>query len=247
MKSFGKYKNAIDNILAESYTDKKLFKENFHIVMGAMKFSREFREFFTLYNEIEQKNITEEKYAKEYINESIDLLRSKVSKLKKNLPIFDSIISRKLKNKKLESNTIYESLDYLIFKTGIKSIDKRINSKKTLVESLKNNSTGLKLKKGLSPKILAKTLANTFNNEFKNLNESEKKLFDEVISLDNKNISLTFDKEKKGILENINSLINETKEQQVLTRLVETKNTILTMGSNRKNLLSIKQLSQDLN
>ena len=246
MKFFGKYKNAIDNILAESYVNKKLFKENFHIVMGAMKFSKEFREFFTLYNEIEQKTITEQNNAREYVNESIDLLRSKASKLKKSLPIFDSIISRKLKNKKLETNPIYESLDYLIFKTGIKSIEKRVSSKNTLLESLQKENKGLKLKKGLSSKILSKTLANNFNNEFKSLTENEKKLFNDIISLDNTGIDSEFNVSKKNILENINSLINNTEEDQLLSRLVETKNSILIMDSNRKNLLSIKQLSKDL-
>ena len=246
MKFFGKYKNAIDTILAESYSDKKLFKENFHIVMGAMKFSKDFREFFTLYNEMEQKTISEQNDAREYINESIDLLRSKVSNLKKTLPIFDNIITRKLKNKKLKSNPIYESLDYLIFKTGAKSIEKRVSSKKTLLESLQREQKGVKLNRGYSTKILSKTLSKNFNEEFKNLTESEKVLFNNIISLDEKNINLEFNKTKNKLVENINTLISETKEDQLVTRLVETKNSILTMNVNRKNLLSIKQLSQDL-
>ena len=112
--------------------------------------------------------------------------------------------------------------------------------------SLKNPDKGIKLKKGLSTKILSKSLANNFNEEFKSLNENEKKLFNEIISLDDKNITSHFDTTKKTIVENINSLIKETKEDQLLTRLVETKNSILTMDATRKNLLSIKQLSQDL-
>ena len=246
MKFFGTYKKAIDTILGESYSNKKLFKENFHIIMGAMKFSKEFREFFTSYNEIEQKTITEETNAREYINESINVLRDKATKLKKVLPIFDNIISRKLKTKKLEKNSIYESLDYLIFKTGIKSIDKRVKSKNVLLESLQNQDKGIKLERPLISKILAKTLASNFNKEFKSLTENEKKLFNEIISLDRKNIKSQFNDTKKNILENLNSLIEESKEESVLPTLVETKNSILTMTPTRKNLLSIKQLSADL-
>ena len=54
MKPFSYYKKNIDSILENSYSDKKLFKENFHVIMGALKMSKPFREFFTLYNEIEQ-------------------------------------------------------------------------------------------------------------------------------------------------------------------------------------------------
>ena len=55
MKPFSYYKKNIDSILEHSYNNKKLFKENFHVIMGALKISKPFREFFTLYNEVEQK------------------------------------------------------------------------------------------------------------------------------------------------------------------------------------------------
>ena len=121
-----------------------------------------------------------------------------------------------------------------------------MSSKKTLLESLQREQKGVKLNRGYSTKILSKTLSKNFNEEFKNLTESEKVLFNNIISLDEKNINLEFNKTKNKLVENINTLISETKEDQLVTRLVETKNSILTMNVNRKNLLSIKQLSQDL-
>ena len=71
MKPFSYYKKNIDSILENSYSDKKLFKENFHVIMGALKMSKPFREFFTLYNEIEQKEFKNKEELGEYISESV--------------------------------------------------------------------------------------------------------------------------------------------------------------------------------
>ena len=55
------------------------------------------------------------------------------------------------------------------------------------------------------------------------LQRVEKVLFNNIISLDEKNINLEFNKTKNKLVENINTLISETKEDQLVTRLVETK------------------------
>ena len=55
MNGFAKYKQNLDTILENSYENKKDFKKNLSVIMGAMKFSKTLKEFFTLYNEIESK------------------------------------------------------------------------------------------------------------------------------------------------------------------------------------------------
>ena len=57
MKSFTYYKNSIDSILENSFRDSKKFKKNLSVIMGAMKYSKVLREYFTLYNELESKKL----------------------------------------------------------------------------------------------------------------------------------------------------------------------------------------------
>lgn len=45
MKNFGYYKNNIDSILENSFTNSDKFKRNLSVVMGAMKYSKILREF----------------------------------------------------------------------------------------------------------------------------------------------------------------------------------------------------------
>ena len=40
MKGFAKYKQSLDSILENSYTNKKEFKNNLSVIMGTLKFSK---------------------------------------------------------------------------------------------------------------------------------------------------------------------------------------------------------------
>ena len=108
MKTFGYYKKNIDSILENSHNNKKLFKENFHVIMGALKLSKPFREFFTVYNEIEQKNFKNKEELNEYINESITHLRPKIKKLKNICSILENVFSRRTNMLSESNNSIYE-------------------------------------------------------------------------------------------------------------------------------------------
>ena len=83
MKSFGHYKNSIDSILENSFKDSKVFKKNLSVIMGAMKYSKILREFFTLYNEIESKHFDNLENSRGYINEAVTFLKENKSKLNK--------------------------------------------------------------------------------------------------------------------------------------------------------------------
>ena len=246
MKPFGYYKKSIDSILESSYTNKKLFKENFHVIMGAMKLSKEFREFFTLYNELETTTISESTLP-QYINESIDYLRPKIKKIKMACRVLDKVFEKRTHLIKLTENTVYDNLDYLIFKTGVKTLSKRLESKKQLVESIKSKKIISELNNPISPKVLAYSLSENFNKEFGSLNNEEKEMLSEIISLRTKEIKENFKNNKNNIIDKINNLVKESKDDNLIATLIETKNKVLTMKEGKLSLLQLKQLSQDLN
>jgi len=246
MKPFGYYKKGIDSILENTYTNKKLFKENFHVVMGAMKLSKDFREFFTLYNDIESSpNV--EKYSEQYLNETIDYLRPKIENIRKTCKILDKVFESRESIIDRKDNVFYDNLDYLIFKTGSKSLDKRIESKHTLIESIKNRKTISSLGTKVSPNILSYTLSENFNKEYSSLSDNEKKLISEVITMDSNAINEEIKSEKKSLLTKLNILISENKENSLIEKLVETKNRVLESKNDKLTLIKLKQLSEDLN
>ena len=127
MKPFSYYKKNIDSILENSYNNKKLFKENFHIIMGALKMSKPFRDFFTLYNDIEQKRFNDKSELNDYINESISYLRPKITSIKNVCNILENVFSRRKHLIKESNNEIYKGLDYLIYKKGVRNITNKLN------------------------------------------------------------------------------------------------------------------------
>ena len=246
MKTFGYYKQNIDSILENSHHDKKLFKENFHIIMGALKLSKPFREFFTLYNEIEQKSFKNKEMLNEYINESIVHLRPKIKKLKNVCGILENVFSRRTNMLTESNNQIYSDLDYLIYKEGVRSIGKRINTKNNLVENVLNKEKLVKASKSFNPKVLAYTLSENYNKEFANLTKEDKGLISEIMSIKKSELSKNFKELKTNITNKINTLLKESNDTNLKVKLTETKNVINIMETDKLSFLKLKQLEIDL-
>ncbi len=64
---FGKLKKGINDILTESYSNKKTFKRNFNVLMGSLKKTKTIREFFTLYGEIDKQRFTDKNEARIFL------------------------------------------------------------------------------------------------------------------------------------------------------------------------------------
>jgi len=211
-----------------------------------MKLSKDFREFFTLYNDFESSSLNENTL-EEYVNESVNYLRPKIKNLKVVCGVLDNVFSKRKNLIKINENKIYDNLDYLIFKTGVKTLNKRIETKKELVESIKGRKSTSKLETGLSPKILAYSLSENFNKQFSNLGTEEKEMISEIINLKNEEVDKNFTQNKDSIIGKINTLVKESKDDNLTARLIETKNKVITMKNSKLSLLQLKQLNQDLN
>ena len=247
MKSFGYYKNNIDSILENCYGNKKLFKENFHVVMGALKLSKPFREFFTAYNEVEQRKFNSKEELTEYINESINYLRPKIKSIEGVCNVLERVFSKRKNLINENKNEVYDNLDYLIYKKGVRNITKRLDIKKNLIESVINKKSNNLLGKKLTPRALAYSLSENYNKEFANLSKEDKKVLSEVLYINPKKVNEHFQTEKKEILTKINLLVKDSGEENLKAKLTETKNVVLKMNSDKISLLRLKQLGKDLN
>jgi len=247
MKPFSYYKNNIDSILENSYNNKKLFKENFHVIMGALKLSKPFREFFTLYNEVEQKQFKNKTELTEYINESIIYLQPKIKSLKTVCNILENVFKKWTKLIKESNNEIYKNLDYLIYKKGVRNISQRIEKKNNLIEGILNIKPTNALNNTLNPKTLAYTLSENYNKEFSKLSKEDKGLLSEILSIKKENLNNEIVTIKGTILKRIDNLVKESKEENLKGKLTQTKNVVIKMKNDKLSLLRLKQLNSDLN
>jgi|TARA_R110000824_G_scaffold3935_2_gene18783 hypothetical protein len=246
MKSFGHYKNSIDSILENSFKDSKVFKKNLSVIMGAMKYSKVLREFFTLYNEIDSKNFKTEEESKEYLNESIGYLKTNRDKLKKALPILNKIVEdrKELCTKKI--NPIYENIDNIVFNNTIVNLEKISKSKKFLGESMVGlNQPASKIK---NPKILSHVLSKKYGEEYNTeLTETQQKILKNTLLMTEDTLTNEFTNIKEITLNKINSILKESKDDNLSIKLVEVKNEISGLDVTKKSYIKVRSLLEDLN
>jgi hypothetical protein len=185
VKNFGKIKNAYNTILIESITSKK--DENKILFKNYLKKIKEYeilREEFLVYNNIENKVETDRFKATEYVKESIALLTKypKQSIIESNFGLFSGDTTIEL-GVDYDNKDLHEAITTLIF------TDKKANTLDIILEAtdkvvdyiMNNKPREIVENLDIPNSMLLSLSVNTFNEEYKDLNESEKTLISMLI------------------------------------------------------------------
>ena len=247
MNNFSFYKQSLDTILENSYKDKNEFKNNLSVIMGAMKYSKTLKEFFTLYNDIDLKTIEDKEIGEKYINESISYLRDNKHKLSKIKPILDVVINKRKDLCVVNENTIYDKIDKIVFNNSPKNIEHNITLKNHLVEHI-NKAPQKKLNKKISPKTLSYVINKKYDEEYgSKLNENQKQILKNTILMKEDVLHKEFGNVTKVVVNRINELLEESKDENLCARLVETKNKVRGLEPTKKTYIQVRGLLEDLN
>ena len=247
MKGFSNYKQSLDSILENSFKQKKEFKKNLSVIMGALKYSKTLKEFFTLYNEIENKNYNNLKDGENFLNEATTHLKNKKADLLKVKPLLDKIITKRKKLVETKTNKIYENIDKIVFSNDIKNIDSVIESKKTLTESMVNRKSLVETKP-IDPKILSMVINKNYKKEYENsLTESQQNILKNTLLMSENTLEKEFTNIKDIALSRINKLISESTDDTLSAKLVQTKDKIKTFSPTKISYIRVRGLLEDLN
>ncbi len=247
MKGFSNYKQSLDSILENSFKQKKEFKKNLSVIMGALKYSKTLKEFFTLYNEIENKNYNNLKDGENFLNEATTHLKNKKADLLKVKPLLDNIITKRKKLVETKTNKIYENIDKIVFSNNIKNIDSVIESKKTLTESMVNRKSLVETKP-IDPKILSMVINKNYKKEYENsLTESQQNILKNTLLMSEDTLEKEFTDIKDIALSRINKLISESTDDTLSAKLVQTKDKIKTFSPTKISYIRVRGLLEDLN
>ena len=246
MNSFANYKNSIDSILEHSFKDSDKFKKNLSVIMGAMKYSKVLREFFTLYNEVDLKKFKDETESKNYINECVTYLKSNKSKLNKVTKILDQIIIDRKELVDDRTNKLYENIDKIVFNNNIVDLENLNSYKKYLIEHTLNEKTYIGEIK--NPKILSHVLSKNYSKEYnETLTESQQNILKNTLLMSEDSLSNEFVNIKGIALNKLNDLLKESKEDDLSAKLVQTKNQITALEVSKKSYIRVRELLEDLN
>ena len=247
MNNFSFYKQSLDTILENSYTDKNKFKKNLSVIMGAMKYSKTLREFFTLYNDIELKSIQDKEIGEKYINESISYLRKNKSNLSKVQPILDKVIMKRKNLCVVKENTIYDKIDNIVFNNSPQNIEENIKLKTQLVEHI-SKEPQKRLNTKINPQTLSYVISKKYDEKYSSqLNENQKQILKNTILMKEDILNEEFGKITNVVVNRLNELLEESKDENLSARLVETKNKVRGLKPSKKTYIQVRGLLEDLN
>jgi len=245
MDKFGVILSKMLLTLTEAYDngDKKLVKE----ILTKIKNDKKFREYYQFYENFENKTITDQSLAKEYVDTISEMLKGKtneISEISKN-------IYKLIKNASPEKNNLYENIDVLLENDSILNAENKIKAKKYLVEFLINEKNSSETDEpGLfveNEKLLYTILSSNFQSEFNNiLSEEEKNEFKSLMSLDDNLVEQEVNTLKLEVCDKIDNLLTENKTSEVIAKLKETLERAKQMPPTKYNLHKLRELKKAL-
>jgi len=245
MKKFGIIKSKLLNKLTESYANEN--KAEIKNVLTTIKENKNFKEMYLFYEEIENKYIDDKETAQLYVEGVSVILKQQMDEISNFCTSLDKLINVEA----ISENEIYNSLDILIENDSLSNIEKKVKAKKKLVEHLTTKKEITESKDAtLVPNetLLNAVLANNFNVLYSNtLSESEKDELKNILSLPYDELIGKTTELKESITAQVASLINESKDSELLAKLNKVKQEVTGMFPTRYNYYRLIELKNGLN
>jgi len=241
---FGISKNKLDNVLLNSFNNKKLFKESFHSLMSSLKENKESREFFVLYSQVENKKFKDKVIAEEYLDQVIKILKSKKPKLKLNK--INNTIKKYSKKLKETNNIVYNNLDLLVFNEEVLNIEDKIKAKKSLLRVLLEVKSESISEARVPNSLLINLATRKFNEKFSSLSSVDKKTFNESFIKNGNTIKSELDTVIVEVNKKLDDLISDSSDINLIHKLKETRFKINESRYDKVSLYKIKELNKIL-
>lgn len=237
---FGILKTKIENVLLESYKDGS-FKNELKTFKKLVLENKNINRLFYIYDDLSSNKGINKDIANDYINEMVTLYENTVNKIipsdLKKIKVWTE------KSSTLENN--YEVIDNLL-SHGVLNLESKINSKKIISETITKKPVSEKevVKVPLSTMV---TMANkTISNYIDNLSESEKKEFNQMLSVDDSELESKYSQIKESVVEKLNVMYNQNHDQPTRKTITETIEKISNEKYDKLNYYKLKSLYDNL-
>ena len=168
-----------------------------------------------------------------------------------NLNVFCESLHNKLGNVEIKINELYESLDILSERDSLSNIEKKVIAKKKLVEHLTTKKKITESKDTTlvpNESLLNAVLTNNFNVLYSNtLSESEKEELKNILSISYDDLIIKSNELHESILEKVSTLISESNDIDLTTKLNKVKDEVNQMTTSKYNYYRLTELKNGLN
>ena len=247
MNKFGELKSKMLTKLTESYSKEN--KTEVKDILQTIKENKAFKEMYLFYEEIENKYFDDKEIAKLYV-EGLNTYFGQPMGNWNDLNMFCESLNKKLGSVEIATNELYESLDVLSEKDSLSNIEKKVIAKKKLVEHLttkKEVNESKQVTYSQNENLLHAVLANNFNVLYtNNLNEFQQTELKTILSLSNEDLVSKTTELKESILNRVGSLLSESNDNDLTTKLSKVKDEVQEMDLSKYNYYRLTQLKNGL-
>jgi hypothetical protein len=237
---FGIIKSKIENVLLESYKDGS-FKNELKTFKKLVLENKNINRLFYIYDDLSSNKGLTNEVANDYINEMVTLYENTVNKI---IPADLKKIKDWTDNSSVSENN-YEVIDNLL-SGGILNLESKINSKKTITETITKQPVSEKevVKVPLSTMV---NMANkTIANYIDGLNESEKKEFNQMLSVDDSELESKYSTIKESVVDKLQIMYNQNHDRPTRNSINETIEKISSEKYDKLNYYKLKSLHDNL-
>ena len=245
MNKFGELKNKMLTKLTESYTKEN--KTEVKDILKTIKENKDFKEMYLFYEEIENKYIDDKETAQLFVEGVINILKQQMGELSN----FCTSLNKMINVESINENEIYNSLDVLTENDSLSNIEKKVKAKKKLVEHLTTKKEIKESKDSTlipNENLLNAVLTNNFNVLYSNtLSEQQKEELKNILSLSHEDVLTKTTELKESIISQVSTLISESNETDLSTKLKKVKDEVNEMFPSKLNYYRLTELKNGLN
>lgn len=242
MKNFGQLKSIVENTLVSNFKKddfKRILKEFKEFVENNKAVGKVYLNYGSI---LKMRNLTED-VANEFIELSIDDIKTTIKENKKQFQEFESWVET-LDNV-VENN--YKIIDNLVFATTSEDFVKLVESKKELKKML---TESVKEEKTITETInipfdkMYNVVAETFSNEYSTLSEAQLFELKSLMKMTKEELTEGIERLKTEVTEKLNSI--SVSDEETKFKIEETKNRVLNTQIDSLSYYKLKELSKGL-
>ncbi len=243
MNKFGQLKSNLDQMMVQSYG-----KENFKTVMKEFKknilSNKAISEMYFIYNDLSSQKGINKEIANEYVNESFVKLSDLISSNQKKI---DELYKWVKTNLDGDVDNEYSNIDFVVYENKITNLERILETKKQ-IKSLLTTTKKEKVQESVNIPLssMLKIVTNTFNKEYSNISEDEKKELKSLLSLNKKQISEEIKSLRESVISKLEGRIEESEDVELKDKINNTIQRIMESDSDLISLYKLKQLEQGL-
>ena len=235
---FGEIKSKIETYLVESYKS-NTFKSSLFVFEELVLKNKNISQVFFLYDELSSNKGLSESVANEFINESITAYENLINKITPN-----HIKELKVWVGHIKCENTYKNIDDL-FSLNVLTLENKIKSKKTILESLKNKPQEQKEVIEVPLNSMVNVANKTVERYISSLSESEQKELKTILSTPKETLIENYNQIKDKVVSKLNGQ-KEGSDSETQETINKVLNKLQTESFNELNYYKLKQLNEGL-